>query len=192
MTLREAEAAPRVPTRAMIPVVALRLFAEQGYDATSMREIAEELGITKPALYYHFQSKEDIVVAILADAHEQVDELVVWARTQSRGPELRLEILDRWSTIMQAHGLTLFRFIITNPAVVRDAKTATGDMTSSIRELNQILTPDGATVEEQLRTRLALMSINIAGIAGVDMDADEDDILVAARRIATELLTGHD
>ena len=43
-----ADSAPT--TRERIPIVALRLFAEKGYEATSMREIAEHLGITKPAL----------------------------------------------------------------------------------------------------------------------------------------------
>jgi AcrR family transcriptional regulator len=192
MPAREAEVADPVSTRERILAVALRLFAEQGYDATSMRQIAEELQITKPALYYHFTSKEDIVRATLAGAHEQVAELVRWARTQERGPALNLEILDRWCSIMQAHGLAMFRFLITDGTVLREATTHTGDMTSLMRELNDILAPTDASVEEQLRTRLALMSINMAGIAGVDMAADEEEILLAARRIATQMLTnGH-
>jgi AcrR family transcriptional regulator len=44
-------------TRARIQQVALELFAEQGYDKTSLREIAERLDVTKAALYYHFKSK---------------------------------------------------------------------------------------------------------------------------------------
>ena len=78
--------------------------------------------------------------------------------------------------------------VIADGSVFREAKTHTGDMTSLMRELNDLLTPAGASVEEQLRTRLALMSINMAGIAGVDLDANEDEILQAARRIATQLL----
>ena len=52
-------------TRGRIQAVALDLFAEQGYDKTSLREIAERLGVTKAALYYHFKSKEDIVRSLL-------------------------------------------------------------------------------------------------------------------------------
>src|SRR5580704_12464879 len=51
--------ARRGDTRARIQQVALELFAEQGYDKTSLREIAERLDVTKAALYYHFKSKED-------------------------------------------------------------------------------------------------------------------------------------
>lgn len=188
MPAKEAEVVGQATTRELIPVVALRLFAAQGYAATSMRQIAEELEITKAALYYHFESKEDIVRAFLADARDQVAQLVEWARTQKPGHALRLEVLQRWSSIMQAQGLALFRFVIADATVFREAKSHTGDMTSLIRELNDILTPPGASVEEQLRTRLALMSINMAGIAGVGMDANEDEILHAARRIAAQLL----
>jgi len=45
-------------TRSRIIAEATRLFSEKGYSATSMREVAEAVGITKPALYYHFSSKE--------------------------------------------------------------------------------------------------------------------------------------
>ncbi len=45
--------------------VAARLFAEQGYDATSIRNIVEAAGVTKPTLYYHFGSKEGLAQALL-------------------------------------------------------------------------------------------------------------------------------
>ena len=42
-------------TRQRIQAVALELFTEQGYEKTSLREIAERLNVTKAALYYHFK-----------------------------------------------------------------------------------------------------------------------------------------
>jgi AcrR family transcriptional regulator len=45
--------------------VAARLFATKGYHATTLDEIAGELGITKPALYYHIRDKEDILREIV-------------------------------------------------------------------------------------------------------------------------------
>jgi AcrR family transcriptional regulator len=44
---------------------AARLFAERGYDATSVREIVEAAGVTKPTLYYHFGSKQGLAEALL-------------------------------------------------------------------------------------------------------------------------------
>jgi len=57
-------------TREKILDVALDLFTDQGFDGTSMREIAGRLGISKPAIYYHFASKEEILMALHMRLHE--------------------------------------------------------------------------------------------------------------------------
>lgn len=59
-------------TRDQILEIAYRSFAEKGYERTSMGAIAEEIGITRPALYYHFSSKEDLLLA----TYEMIDPLV--------------------------------------------------------------------------------------------------------------------
>jgi AcrR family transcriptional regulator len=59
-------------TREKILDVALDLFTDQGFDATSMREIAERLHISKPAIYYHFASKEEILLALHLRLHQFV------------------------------------------------------------------------------------------------------------------------
>jgi AcrR family transcriptional regulator len=69
-------------TRERILDIALELFVEQGYDKTSLRDIAERLGTTKAALYYHFERKQDILLelhlrlhALGRDALEQLERL---------------------------------------------------------------------------------------------------------------------
>ena len=57
-------------TRDRILDVALDLFTDQGFDGTSMREIAERLHLSKPAIYYHFASKEEILMALHMRLHE--------------------------------------------------------------------------------------------------------------------------
>ena len=49
----------------LIARTAARLFAQHGYDATSVRMIVEAAGVTKPTLYYHFKSKEGLAQALL-------------------------------------------------------------------------------------------------------------------------------
>src|ERR1700759_86297 len=51
-------------TRERILDVAQELFTRQGYDKTSLRDIATRLGITKAALYYYFERKEDILIEL--------------------------------------------------------------------------------------------------------------------------------
>jgi AcrR family transcriptional regulator len=57
-------------TRERVLDVALDLFIDQGFDGTSLREIAERLGVTKAALYYYFESKDDILMALHMRLHE--------------------------------------------------------------------------------------------------------------------------
>ena len=50
---------------------AVRVFDRKGYAGASVREIAEMAGVTKPALYYHFGSKEGVLLAVLRQAQEE-------------------------------------------------------------------------------------------------------------------------
>lgn len=52
-------------TRQRILDISLKLFLEKGYDNTSIQDIIDELGMTKGALYYNFESKEDILYEII-------------------------------------------------------------------------------------------------------------------------------
>jgi AcrR family transcriptional regulator len=56
-------------TRERILDIGLDLFIEHGYDRTSIRDIAERLGTTKAALYYHFKSKADILLELHLRLH---------------------------------------------------------------------------------------------------------------------------
>jgi AcrR family transcriptional regulator len=56
-------------TRERILDIALELFVARGYDKTSLRDIAEQLGTTKAALYYHFERKQDILLELHLRLH---------------------------------------------------------------------------------------------------------------------------
>lgn len=81
-------AAPEIPAdgrEAQLLVIARRLFAAKGYDATSLRDIAEEAQITKAALYYYFPNKdalyERVVIESMASLLAEVQAAVARART---------------------------------------------------------------------------------------------------------------
>jgi AcrR family transcriptional regulator len=56
-------------TRSAIEEAAISLFMEQGYHATSMRQIAEEAGLALGGIYNHFSSKDEIFEGIIVDKH---------------------------------------------------------------------------------------------------------------------------
>jgi AcrR family transcriptional regulator len=62
---RSSRAEQAEQTRQQILETAQRLFTELGYGATSLQRIADELGLTKAAVYYHFRAKHDILHAAM-------------------------------------------------------------------------------------------------------------------------------
>ncbi len=67
-----------------------RLFADIGYDATSLQMIADELGLTKAAVYYYFRAKSDILHAIMQPGIRQIGALLDEAAAM-RGRRARTE-----------------------------------------------------------------------------------------------------
>lgn len=63
--------AEELSTKQKILVEALNLFAEKGYEAVSVGQIADAVGIKAPSLYKHYKSKQDIFDAILAEMDER-------------------------------------------------------------------------------------------------------------------------
>ena len=73
-------------TRAQVLEAALELFRAGGFSRTSLREIAEKVGISKPALYYHFDSKDDLLMELLKPITGAMDELL--DRAEAADPPL--------------------------------------------------------------------------------------------------------
>ena len=80
------------PRQDQVRAAALRLFKEKGYDATSMRDIAAEVGINKGSLYSHIRSKEDLLIPVFERAmgvlQDQIEDI---ASDVSLGPTDRLK-----------------------------------------------------------------------------------------------------
>src|ERR1700729_311619 len=107
----------RGDTRERIQAVALELFAEHGYEKTSLREIAERLRGTKAALDQHLQSKEDNLRSFTEDYVTDLDTLIAWGAAQPHTDETRGLLLDRYSVIV-SHRLGVMRFLEQNQAAV--------------------------------------------------------------------------
>ena len=109
----------RTDTRARIQQVALEMFTEQGYDKTTLREVADRLQITRPALYYHFKAKEDILTSVIEDLTASMEELVEWAHAQPATPEARRDVLRRIADLMDGSLSGLVRFAQLNESVMQ-------------------------------------------------------------------------
>jgi TetR/AcrR family transcriptional regulator, cholesterol catabolism regulator len=88
---REATIEPRQE----ILRAAARLFQQQGYDATSMNDVAAAMKLSKGGLYHHFQSKDEILFHIMSDAMDITEERVINVARRVEGAEERLRTLIR-------------------------------------------------------------------------------------------------
>jgi AcrR family transcriptional regulator len=179
----------RSDTREKIRSVALELFAEQGYDKTSLREIAERLGVTKAALYYHFKSKEDIVASLFADVQREVEAIIEWGERQPRTLETRRELIRRFAAMTSEQGRALMRFMQQNRPAVHDFKAMDAMRTRYIRLARLITDPD-APLSDQFRARLAFYALNASGFVLNDLELTDEQRDEAALTVALDLVSG--
>ncbi len=104
-------------TRERIQRTAIELFSEHGYEHTSLREIAEQLGVTKAALYYHFKTKEDIAASFFDSYAEDVDRICEWGEAQPRTLDTRRELLRRYAEVIRSH-VPVLKFMQHNQAAL--------------------------------------------------------------------------
>lgn len=67
------------------------MFAEKGYHATSMNDVAEAAGVTKPVLYQHFASKRELFVELLTEIGEDLRDTITKATADAAGPRQQVE-----------------------------------------------------------------------------------------------------
>ena len=80
-------------TKERILEAALTLFAEKGYDGTSVEEIANAVGIRAPSLYKHYKGKEDILNALIDSAEARYEEMFGSERNIGKVPGTREEFI---------------------------------------------------------------------------------------------------
>jgi AcrR family transcriptional regulator len=165
-------------TRARILSVALELIADRGFAATSTREIAERLGFTKAALYYHFRTKDDLLAAILGPAMAELGALVERGRG-ARTPEERRDLVEGYVDIVERHA-DLIRVLASDPSVKESAGLHTA--MPVFRQLIPVLSGnDDPDTAQRTRVRAALTAVH-----GALVHAQPDDDPEVVRSTAFE------
>lgn len=177
----------RTDTRQQIQAIALEMFAEHGYDGTSLRQIAERLGVTKAAVYYHFKSKEEILAGLVQDYLHQLDTLIAWASEQAPEPATRSELLRRYSTLLSGPTTELIRLMQEGQATIREL-AAGAEVRKRFSQIADLLAAPASTLDDMLRARAALTTLHIGAFMPLGGNASEHDRRDAALRVATDLI----
>jgi AcrR family transcriptional regulator len=164
---------------------ALDVFAERGFHATSMNDVAEAAGVTKPVLYQHFGSKRELYRELLGDVGDQLQGAIVDATAQAPGPRGQVEagfrayfrfVVEHRSAFSLLFGSDN-RFDVEFAGTVRRVETAIAEAVASLID---------ADLDEEHRRTLAYGVVGLAEVTsrhriadGVHLDPD-----VLARQIA--------
>ena len=142
-------------TRRRILDAATELFRDRGYAGTSIRDIADSLGITKAALYYHFTCKDDMLDALVAPTVEAIEVFIEEAEAaEANDPAV---LLRRFVEILACNVATLAT-ALGDPVVLRSEAGRFRLMEKQVR-LARLIAGPGADDAKLLRARAALGAV---------------------------------
>lgn len=169
-------------TRARIEKAALDLFITKGFTSTSLRDIADSLGITKAALYYHFPAKTDIAEALVTPF---LDEINTYFRDARGEGWTRRQILERYLDLMAPHLPILTAMTVDlNLLGTSDVSAMSRDWLDQIPEL--LIGPE-PTSAERIRAIVAVSGLGRAMmLPGVDREELRTEGVDAALRALGE------
>lgn len=112
-------------TKLKILNVALDLFSTQGYEATSVSQIAEAVGIRKASLYSHFASKQEILDALVDNVFEEYDKRSIFASADWDNPDFTKDKQNLTPDVILQMVLGQIRYILHDPQISKSRKMLT-------------------------------------------------------------------
>jgi AcrR family transcriptional regulator len=163
--------------------VAVRLFTQHSFAGTSLQMIADEVGVTKAAVYHHFRTREDLLAAVIEPLLAQLRTIVEEAEAQ-RSTSARAEHLLTGFTRLAVRNRELMSVLAADPGTI-DLLRSQHDVGALIDRQVKLLadvTPGTAGM-----VNAAVVMAGIAGAAGpklIDLDEEEltEHLIQAGRR----------
>jgi AcrR family transcriptional regulator len=173
--------------------VAIELFNQQGYDATSMGDLARELGLTKSAIYHHVPSKEHLLEKALDEALGELTAALDTVQADpAYSPEQRLRAAVRSSVMVLAQHLpavTLLLRVRGNTPAEQDALARRRDIDYRLAEMVREAADAGAIradVDPLLTSRLLFGTVN----SMTEWLRDDSDVEALADTVTTLAFDG--
>jgi AcrR family transcriptional regulator len=170
-------------TRQRIQQVAVELFVQQGFTNTSLQHIAERLGLTKAALYYHFPSKAELVASVLRPAIDGVNAFLDEAEREELPPR---EVLERFFDLNYEHH-AVFAALIRDPAGLA-AVDAVGWVNRLATGFQGLLAGRDASPEQRIRAIIA--ANGLSRCATLLTDVPHDELRATTVDVAVEIVRG--
>ncbi|WP_024876065.1 TetR/AcrR family transcriptional regulator [Saccharomonospora piscinae] len=168
MTVETAE-----DTRSRLLATALTLFSTHGVGGTSLQMIADELGVTKAAVYYHFKTKDQITEAVAAPALQELIERMAEAGAQrTRGAQIDHALSGFVDIVVRYRSLiALFN---SDPGIMRAIDRSLDGVENLAARMRALLVGPDAELAAALTANVTLAGIALAGGAPEQADLDDD------------------
>ncbi|NNH74153.1 TetR/AcrR family transcriptional regulator [Nocardia uniformis] len=164
-------------TKDAIRLAALRLFSTKGFELTSLREVADEVGITKASLYYHYASKQDLLLAVIEPVFADMRAMAADLEGLEYSRDTVRAVLTRQLHTMLAHRHIGVMFVKDGVAVGQAIGESYLDMMAMHRKLCCWLAGPDADAEAMLRASAAL-EIAKTALLSQDLTPHADEALV--------------
>jgi AcrR family transcriptional regulator len=185
-TTAEREARGAENTRDRLLHEALRLFALHSFAGTSLQMIADNLGVTKAAIYHHFKTRDEILTAVVAPALTELRELIAAAAAQ-RGASAQADKLLTGFVDLTVRHRTLIAMIGTDPGVTHALNSHHEELGVLFSQPMEVLRDLNPTAAGEVNASLALGGIASTAssplLAHLDDDTLRQHLLSAGRRI---------
>ena len=172
--------------RERLLTAALDLFAEHGVSGTSLQMIADHLGVTKAAVYYQFHAKEDIVLAVLEEALEQMRAFVTTAESEASPDAAATAALRGLVDLMVSHRKAVAA-LMRDPEVER-IMAAHADLESLVGRLTTLLLGPSPDLRRRIVVSVVGAGVAQAGIDPLLADVDDESLRAELLRLAPALL----
>ncbi|WP_280496497.1 TetR/AcrR family transcriptional regulator [Nocardia asiatica] len=178
-------------TKIAIRDAAVKLFGAKGFEQTSLREVADAVGITKASLYYHYASKLDLLLAIIDPIVDHMRSVVVGLDQVPHDAENIRQVLRRYLRGLIHHRDAGALVVRDTVAIVNIMADRYPDLMNASNALREWLAGPDATEEARLRACAALEVIGVA-LVSKELVPGADDALVESSLLdaATCVLAG--
>ncbi|MFC8385307.1 TetR/AcrR family transcriptional regulator [Nocardia sp. NPDC056952] len=149
-------------TKQAIRDAAVQLFAAKGFEQTSLREVADVVGITKASLYYHYASKLDLLLAIIDPIIDHMRDIVEDIEAVPYNDEGIRAVLRTYLRGMIRHRDAGALCVRDTAAIVNAIADRYPDLMEPTRELRLWLAGPGPTQNSMLRAAAAIEVLGVA------------------------------
>ncbi|XYI03832.1 TetR/AcrR family transcriptional regulator [Sorangium sp. So ce1128] len=175
-------------TRARLLNTALKLFSEHGMEGTSLQMIADALGVTKAAVYYHFKTKDEIVEAIVGPRVQELDQILDEALTKrSRSAQIDHTLQGLVDLVVRYRAL--FGLVNSDPGIRRVVKmTSEAVRVDDVRtKMQTVLAGAAPNLADAIAVHVVFAGLSTVGgdhaYAGIDDDPLRQHLLDVGSRL---------